>query len=257
MAFMAAKRMEVAGLECMVARSGYTGEDGFEIVIPPGSGSRHNVVTLWEVLMAKDQVMPIGLGARDSLRLEVGRHCCDGCAYDPSDADIHCCPPPFIFSNRRPTPSTTIHSDLSHVAMLQAGLCLYGSDLDDTTSPVEGSLLWVIAKRRRAERGSFVGSQRILNELENKSAARKRAGFVVQSGAPVREGVALYANGEQVGVTTSGGFSPCLKKGIGMCYVTPAINKVGTELQAEVRGKMQMVTVAKMPFVSQNYYRCL
>merc|ERR1712070_1235554 len=87
MAFMAAKRMEVAGLECMVARSGYTGEDGFEIAIPPGSGSRHNVVTLWEVLMAKDQVMPIGLGARDSLRLE-------------------------------------------------AGLCLYGSDLDDTTSPV-------------------------------------------------------------------------------------------------------------------------
>ena len=141
--------------------------------------------------------------------------------------------------------------------MLQAGLCLYGSDLDDTTSPVEGSLLWVIAKRRRAERGSFVGSQRILNELENKSAARKRAGFVVQSGAPVREGVALYANGEQVGVTTSGGFSPCLKKGIGMCYVTPGINKVGTELQAEVRGKMQMVTLAKMPFVSQNYYRCL
>lgn len=206
MAFMAAKSMKVANIECMVARSGYTGEDGFEIAVPPGSGAQHNVVTLWDALMAKEEVMPVGLGARDSLRLE-------------------------------------------------AGLCLYGNDLDDTTSPVEGSLLWVIAKRRRAEKGSFVGSERILTELENKSAARKRAGFVVSSGAPVREGVALFSNGEQVGVTTSGGFSPCLKKGVGMCYVTPGMNKAGTELQAEVRGKMQTVTVTKMPFVPQNYYR--
>lgn len=206
MAFMAARLMEVAGLECMVSRSGYTGEDGFEIAIPPGSGAQHNVVALWETLMGKEEVMPVGLGARDSLRLE-------------------------------------------------AGLCLYGNDLDDSTSPVEGSLLWVIAKRRRSEKGTFLGSERILNELQNKSAARKRAGFVVSSGAPVREGVALFANGEEVGITTSGGFSPCLKRGIGMCYVTPGMNKPGTELQAKVRGKTQIVTVTKMPFVPQNYYR--
>lgn len=113
----------------------------------------------------------------------------------------------------------------------------------------------MIAKRRRSEKGTFLGSERILNELQNKSAARKRAGFVVSSGAPVREGVALFANGEEVGITTSGGFSPCLKRGIGMCYVTPGMNKPGTELQAKVRGKTQIVTVTKMPFVPQNYYR--
>merc|ERR1712157_129487 len=122
------QRMPIHGIDCFVARSGYTGEDGFEIAVPAGSGSTHNAVTLWDALLSKAEVTPVGLGARDSLRLE-------------------------------------------------AGLCLYGNDLDDTTSPVEGSLLWVIAKRRRSEHGSFVGSDRILSELENKSATRKRAGF--------------------------------------------------------------------------------
>merc|ERR1712087_298687 len=121
-------------------------------------------------------------------------------------------------------------------------------------SPVEGTLLWVIAKRRRTE--SFVGSERILRELKEKSATRKRAGFVVASGAPVREGTSLFdASGEKVGIVTSGSFSPCLKKGIGMCYVPPALMKAGTELQAEVRGKKQKVVITKMPFVPQNYYR--
>ena len=138
----------------------------------------------------------------------------------------------------------------------QAGLCLYGNDLDDTTSPVEGSLLWVIAKRRRAEPGSFVGSERILSELANKSASRKRAGFVVGSGAPVREGTPITdSSGEQVGVVTSGGYSPCLKKGIGMCYVKTGLQKVDTELFATVRGKKQSIIMTKMPFVEQKYYR--
>ena len=191
MAFMSARPMKVGGVETFVARSGYTGEDGFEIAVPPGSGSTHAVVSLWDTLLAKEEVMPVGLGARDSLRLE-------------------------------------------------AGLCLYGNDLDDTTSPVEGNLMWVIAKRRRAEPGSFVGSERILRELAEKSATRKRAGFVVGAGAPVREGSTLFdAAGDQVGVVTSGGFSPCLKKGIGMCYVKKGLNKAGTELFAEVRGKKQ------------------
>jgi len=204
--FMAAQTMEVAGMPCFVARSGYTGEDGFEIAVPPGSGAEHGVVTLWNTLMANEDVMPVGLGARDSLRLE-------------------------------------------------AGLCLYGNDLDDTTSPVEGTLLWVIAKRRRAEPGSFVGSERILTELANKSATRKRAGFVC-GGAPVREGTPLLdAEGNEVGVVTSGGFSPCLKKGIGMCYVPPGMMKAGTELYAQVRGKKSTVTITKMPFVEQRYYR--
>jgi len=188
-----------------VSRSGYTGEDGFEIAVPKGAGEKHGVVTLWESLLDQEEVLPVGLGARDSLRLE-------------------------------------------------AGLCLYGNDLDDTTSPVEGTLLWVIAKRRRNEPGSFVGSERILSEWANKSATRKRAGFVIK-GAPAREGTPIFDGEEQVGVVTSGSFSPCLKKGIGMCYVKTGLNKAGTELTVPVRNKKSTITITKMPFVEQNYYR--
>jgi len=207
MSFMSAKPMTVAGLpDCFVARSGYTGEDGFEIAVPKGSGGKHGVVTLWEKLLEDELVMPVGLGARDSLRLE-------------------------------------------------AGLCLYGNDLDDTTSPVEGTLLWVIAKRRRAEPGSFVGSERILTELANKSATRKRAGFTIK-GAPAREGTVIYdLEGNEVGVVTSGSFSPCLKGGIGMCYVKTGLNKAGTELEVPGRKGKSKITITKMPFVPQNYYR--
>ena len=198
--------MEVAGVgECFVARSGYTGEDGFEIAVPRGDGPKHNVVTLWESLLANPDVMPVGLGARDSLRLE-------------------------------------------------AGLCLYGNDLDETTSPAEGTLFWVVAKSRRTP-GAFVGSDRILEEIANKSAKRKRAGFVIE-GAPARAGTAvLNAEGEQIGVVTSGSHSPMLKKGIGMCYVQPQYMKAGTELFVELRKKKQTITITKMPFVPQNYYR--
>merc|ERR1711935_640067 len=142
MPFMGAKPMTIDGIDCFITRSGYTGEDGFEISIPKGNGPEHQVVALWNKLLEQSEVWPIGLGARDSLRLE-------------------------------------------------AGLCLYGNDLDDTTSPVEGSLLWVIAKRRRGEPGSFIGSDRILTELVDKSASRKRAGFVVNSGAPARDGTPI------------------------------------------------------------------
>ena len=156
--------------------------------------------------MEDADVMPVGLGARDSLRLE-------------------------------------------------AGLCLYGNDLDTTTSPSEGTLLWVVAKRRRAEPGSFVGSERILDEIANKSAKRKRAGFVI-AGAPARQGTPIMnAEGEEVGVVTSGSHSPILKKGIGMCYVKPGLNKAGTELYVTLRKKQQPITITKMPFVPQNYYR--
>jgi len=207
MGFMSAKPMSVSGIDgCFVARSGYTGEDGFEIAVPKGSGSTHAVVSLWETLMAHADVMPVGLGARDSLRLE-------------------------------------------------AGLCLYGSDLDTTTSPAEATLFWVVAKRRRAEPGSFVGSERILDEIANKSATRKRCGFVI-NGAPARAGTkVLDADGNEVGVITSGSHSPILKKGIGMCYVKTGLNKAGTELFVNVRKKLQTITVTKMPFVEQNYYR--
>jgi len=206
MAFMSAADMEVAGIPgCFVTRSGYTGEDGFEIAVPPGSGDKHGVVQLWETLMAQPEVGAVGLGARDSLRLE-------------------------------------------------AGLCLYGNDLDDTTSPAEGTLLWVVAKNRRVP-GGFVGSERILDEIKNKSASRKRVGFTMK-GAPARQGAKVFsADGEEVGVVTSGGHSPCLKMGIGMCYVKPGFTKVGTELYVELRKKKQTITITKMPFVPASYYR--
>jgi len=206
MGFMTAKSMSVAGIDgCFVARSGYTGEDGFEVAVPKGGGGKHGVVTLWDKLLEDAEVMPIGLGARDSLRLE-------------------------------------------------AGLCLYGNDLDTTTSPAEGTLFWVVAKSRRVP-GGFVGSDRILEEIKNKSATRKRAGFVIK-GAPARQGTPIMnADGEEVGVVTSGSHSPMLKKGIGMCYVKPEYNKAGTELYVTLRKKQQAITLTKMPFVEQRYYR--
>ena len=206
MVFGQAASMPVAGIkDCYVARSGYTGEDGFEIAVPKGSSATHGVVKLWETFMADKAVLPIGLGARDSLRLE-------------------------------------------------AGLCLYGNDLDPTTSPGEGSLVWVVSKARRTP-GSFVGSERILDEINNKTWTRKRVGFTIK-GAPARQGEAvLNADGVQVGVVTSGSHSPILKQGIGMAYVPPALSKDGTELYVMLRKKKQPITITRMPFVPQSYYR--
>ena len=118
----------------------------------------------------------------------------------------------------------------------------------------QGTLFWVVAKRRRTP-GAFVGSERILEEIQNKSATRKRCGFTI-SGAPARQGtVIMNDKDEEVGIVTSGGHSPMLKKGVGMAYVKPEYNKAGTELYVMLRKKKQTITVTKMPFVPQNYYR--
>ena len=140
---------------------------------------------------------------------------------------------------------------------LEAGLCLYGHDMDDKTTPNEAALSWVIPKSRRdptSLRATFLGARRILSELASASWARRRVGLTVQ-GAPAREGSRIFAAGAPVGVVTSGTFSPCLKAPIAMGYVPPALAVLGTALHVEVRGKLVPATVAKMPFVPTNYYR--
>lgn len=182
-----------------ISRSGYTGEDGFEISLPAEALERFA-----DALLAMDEVKPIGLGARDSLRLE-------------------------------------------------AGLPLYGHDLDPTTDPVEGDLAFAISKRRR-EDGGFPGAARILGRLED-GAPRRRVGLLVDGKMPVREGARLFDGMEEVGVVTSGGFAPSVGAPIAMGYVPGSHAEPGTALAAEVRGKRVGVTVATMPFVPHNYVR--
>lgn len=199
MPFMTARPMEIAGIPCHVTRCGYTGEDGFEASVPA-----KNTVELFELLTARDEVRPVGLGARDSLRLE-------------------------------------------------AGLCLYGNDIDDTTSPVEAGLTWTIGKRRREE-GGFLGSEVILRHL-NEGITRRRMAFVMSKGAPARGGeILLNDNGETVGKVTSGGFSPCLGSAIGMGYADKPFNKSGTALKVQVRSRTNDIEVRKMPIVPAKYY---
>jgi aminomethyltransferase len=183
-----------------VSRSGYTGEDGFEILIKADRAEE------WvRTLLAHAYVKPIGLGARDSLRLE-------------------------------------------------AGLCLYGHDLDETTSPIEAGLAWTIQKVRR-ERGDFPGAARILSELANKPA-RRRVGLLPTDKAPAREGADIRdLNGHKVGVVTSGGFGPTLGTPIAMGYVDSAHAKVGTPLDIIVRDQPRRWHVATLPFVPHNYHR--
>ncbi len=205
MVFMDVKKLEILGVECIVSRSGYTGEDGYEISVPNAQAEE-----LARKLTAETEVEWIGLGARDSLRLE-------------------------------------------------CGLCLYGHDLDTTTTPVEASLLWGIQKVRcvGGEReGGFPGADVILQQIESKDVVRKRVGLVGQTKAPVREGVELFdADGNQIGVVTSGTAGPNAGKPVSMGYVRADLAVIGTELFAEVRGKMLPMTVEKMPFVPQRYYR--
>ena len=202
--FMTAARVEIEGADCFVTRSGYTGEDGFEISVPADKAE-----SLARTLLAQAEVAPIGLGARDSLRLE-------------------------------------------------AGLCLYGHDLDTTTTPVEASLVWAISKPRRGggeREGGFPGAKLILRQLKE-GVSRKRVGILPQGKAPVREGAELTgAAGDTVGKITSGGFGPTVSGPIAMGYVEAALAKPDTELNALVRGKPVPVKVAKMPFVQQRYYR--
>jgi aminomethyltransferase len=184
----------------MFSRSGYTGEDGFEILVPPEAARE-----FWDALLADDRVRPIGLGARDSLRLE-------------------------------------------------AGLPLYGHDLDETTSPTEGALRFAVSKRRREAR-DFPGAERILREWEG-DLQRVRVGFRVLQGAPAREGAEIAdSSGQVVGRVTSGGPSPTLGSSIGMAYVPPALAEPGTAVQVLVRGRAQPAEITATPFVPQKYYR--
>ncbi|TCO79258.1 aminomethyltransferase [Plasticicumulans lactativorans] len=204
MVFMTARRVDVAGIPCLVTRSGYTGEDGFEISVPAAQAE-----ALARALLAAPEVAPIGLGARDSLRLE-------------------------------------------------AGLCLYGHDIDTTTTPVEAALLWAMQKVRRsggARAGGFPGADVILRQLAE-GVARKRVGLVGEGKQPVREGAELStADGRPVGRVTSGGFGPSAGRPVMLGYVETACAEPGTALVASVRGKAVAVTVCRTPFVPQRYYR--
>jgi aminomethyltransferase len=185
--------------ELIISRSGYTGEDGFEILCSPKNAPR-----LWAALLADPRVKPIGLGARDSLRLE-------------------------------------------------AGLPLYGHDLDETVSPIEADLGFAVSKRRR-EAADFPGATRILAEREGQ-LTRKRVGLIVE-GAPAREGAEILdAAGKAIGVVTSGGFAPSLGKAIALGFVPPAFAVPDTKLQVSVRGRAQAATVVPTPFVPHRYFR--
>lgn len=191
--------ISLGGVPVWITRTGYTGEDGFEISIP---GDR--TLELTEKICASEKVRLCGLGARDSLRLE-------------------------------------------------AGLCLYGNDLNDEITPIEAGLTWTIPKARRAE-CAFTGGEVIKQQLANGVSVR-RVGFVT-TGAPARQHSMIKSlEGEEIGEITSGGFSPCLKKNIAMGYVKQGFHKSGTELKVVVRGKENAATVTKMPFVTTTYYR--
>ena len=206
MTFMDAGPHRVLGIDCYVSRSGYTGEDGFEISVPADSVER-----LATALLADPAVLPIGLGARDSLRLE-------------------------------------------------AGLCLYGHDIDTTTSPVDGALEWSVQKSRRnggARAGGFPGADIILKQFEN-GAARRRVGLRTEGRAPVRENAPLFADEtsrETIGVVTSGGFGPSINAPVAMGYVPAALAINDTIVFAEVRGQRFPMRIAPMPFVPHSYKR--
>jgi aminomethyltransferase len=206
MHFMDVVSLSINGQECFVSRSGYTGEDGFEISIPD-----HATANIAEALIAHPDVEPIGLGARDSLRLE-------------------------------------------------AGLCLYGTDLDETMTPVEGALEWAMQKSRRrggAAAGGFPGDTIILDQLEA-GADRRRVGLKPEGRAPMRGGTSLYAHEESedvIGTVSSGGFGPSVGHPVSMGIVTANLSEPGTGLFAEVRGKRMPVVVAKLPFITSNYKR--
>ena len=202
--FMDDRETAVAGIDCRISRSGYTGEDGYEIGVP---GER--AAELAERLLHESEVMPIGLGARDSLRLE-------------------------------------------------AGLCLYGHDIDVHTTPVEASLSWAISRVRRdgGERaGGFPGAGRVLAQLRD-GAPRRRVGIQPEGRAPLREGVVLRTvAGEQAGVVTSGGFGPSAGRPVAMGYVDAPLAAAGAALEAEVRGKRLPAAVVALPFVPHRFYR--
>jgi len=200
LSFMQGGAFAIAGTPAWISRSGYTGEDGFEISVAATA-----VTAVADALAGHEAVKPIGLGARDSLRLE-------------------------------------------------AGLPLYGHDLDPQTTPVMAGLSFAIGKRRRAE-GGFAGDMRILAEIEN-GAAQTRVGLKVEGRQPVREGARILdGEGEEVGRVTSGTFSPSLQRPIAMGYVATPLGTLGTKLKLEQRGKLFEAEVTAMPFVPHRYHR--
>lgn len=188
-----------------ISRSGYTGEDGFEILVRAEAAE-----AFARALLAQPEVKPVGLGARDTLRLE-------------------------------------------------AGLCLYGHDLDETISPIEANLAWIIQKRRR-QAADFPGAKRILDELIEtpthvSTLTRKRVGLTPLGRAPARDGVEIHSYGSKIGVVTSGGFSPTLQRPISMGYVPPAYDKPGATCDVIIRGQKHVAEVVALPFVPHRYKR--
>lgn len=206
MRFMDVGSYDYKGAECWISRSGYTGEDGYEISIPTEAAH-----SLAEAILRDQSVEPIGLGARDSLRLE-------------------------------------------------AGLCLYGNDIDATTTPVEAALNWAIQKIRRSggiREGGFLGSENILGQIKN-GASRKRVGICPEGRAPVREGVLLFADitsDKPIGAVTSGCFGPSVNAPVSMAYVDTDFSSQGHQIFAELRGKRVPAKIAPLPFVEPNFKR--
>ena len=204
MVFMDGKTIDVQGITVWATRSGYTGEDGFELSVANADAEK-----LANLLTAHDDVEAIGLGARDSLRLE-------------------------------------------------AGLCLYGHELEEDITPIEASISWAISKARKpgGEReGGFIGSEIIMNQLRD-GVEQKRVGIVGEGRAPVREGTKLFdENDNEIGLVCSGGFGPSAEKPVALAFVATSYSPIGTKLFAEVRNKKLPVTVSKTPFVANNYYR--
>ena len=206
MRFMDVRTLSLAGIVCEVSRSGYTGEDGFEISVPAS-----DALDLARALLRHESVAPIGLGARDSLRLE-------------------------------------------------AGLCLYGSDIDTTTSPVEADIAWAIQRSRRAggeRQGGFPGADVILAQLAQ-GAPRRRVGLRPQERAPIRGGVQLYRDADDpapIGTVTSGGFGPSVQAPVAMGYLANQYAAPGTRIFADVRGKRMPVALCPLPFVAHRYKR--
>ncbi|TPP10949.1 glycine cleavage system aminomethyltransferase GcvT [Rhizobium glycinendophyticum] len=206
MKFMDVRELALGDIPALVSRTGYSGEDGFEISVPASRATE-----LAKALLDQPECQPIGLGARDSLRLE-------------------------------------------------AGLCLYGNDIDTTTSPVEASIEWGIQKVRRlggAREGGFPGAQRILGELEN-GVSRRRVGLKPEGKAPVRPPAKLFSDAEgktEIGHVSSGGFGPSVESPVAMGYVPTAMAEPGTQVFAEVRGKFLVLTVTALPFITPTYKR--
>ncbi|WFU03544.1 glycine cleavage system aminomethyltransferase GcvT [Rhizobium sp. CB3171] len=206
MKFMDVRHCRLHDVSCLVSRSGYSGEDGFEISVPADKAE-----DIAQRLLEHPDVQPIGLGARDSLRLE-------------------------------------------------AGLCLYGNDIDQTTTPVEAALEWAVQKARKtggARAGGFPGAGRILAEFDN-GASRRRVGLKPEGKAPVRGHAKLYADAEgktEIGEVTSGGFGPSVEGPVAMGYVPVGFAAPGTQVFAEVRGKYLRVAVSSLPFITPTYKR--